>query len=128
MSDLPKYITDENTGLKYELVGDYYFLAGDDEPEEEIHIGVWGQQHYQYLKSNKPFVARSMRMNGKLLEYLKSVDDTAQSMYEDLVSKFSKQEGVTEKLKSHDPMAYVRAMNNIANRAREIVLSEVIYQ
>ena len=128
METLPKYITDENTGLKYELVGDYYFLAGDDEPEEEIHIGIFGQMHYQYFKSNKPFVARSMRMNGKLLEYLKSVDDTAQSMYEDLVSKFSKQEGVTEKLKANDPMAYVRAMNNIADRAREIVFSEVIYQ
>ena len=128
METLPKYITDENTGLKYELIGDYYFLAGDDEPEEEIHIGVFGQMHYRYLKNHKPVVAGSMRMNGKLLEYLKSVDDTAQSMYEDLVSKFSKQEGVTEELKANAPMTYVRTMNNIADRAREIVFSEVIYQ
>ena len=125
---MEKYITDENTGLKYELVGDYYFLAGDDELEEEIHIGVWGQQHFQYLKNNKPFVARSMRMSGKFLEYLKSVNDTAQSMYENLISKLSKQEGVTEKMKADDQSAYVRAMNNIADRAREIVFSEVIYQ
>lgn len=125
---MEKYITDENTGLKYELIGDYYFLAGDDEPEEEIHIGVWGHQHYQYLRNNKPFIARSMRMNGKLLEYLKSVDDTAQSMYENLISKLSKQEGVTEKMKAEDQMAYVCAMNSIANRAREIVLTEVIYK
>ena len=127
MNALPKYITDEHTGLKYELVGDYYFLAGDDEPEE-IHIGVWGQEHYQYLRKNKPFIISTMRYNGTLYDYIKSVDDTAQSMYDDIVSKLAKQEGVTEKLKSDDQMTYVRIMNNVCDRAREIVLSEVVYQ
>ena len=42
---MDKYITDERTGLKYELVGDYYLIAGDDEPEEERPIGIWGQRH-----------------------------------------------------------------------------------
>ena len=39
---MEKYITDEKNGLKYELVGDYYFLAEDDEPEEHRSIGIWG--------------------------------------------------------------------------------------
>ena len=42
---MEKYITDERTGLKYELVGDYYLIAGEDEPEEDQPIGVWGQRH-----------------------------------------------------------------------------------
>ena len=42
MKELEKYITDENTGLKYELVGDYYFLAEDDETEKPSPIGTWG--------------------------------------------------------------------------------------
>jgi len=46
---MEKYITDERTGLKYELVGDYYLIAGDDEPEEERPIGIWGQRHLRYL-------------------------------------------------------------------------------
>ena len=50
MKELEKYITDERTGLKYELVGDYYFLAGDDEPEEHRPIGIWGQRHLRYFR------------------------------------------------------------------------------
>ena len=50
---MEKYITDEKTGLKYELVGDYYSLAGDDEPEEHRPIGIWGQRHIQYLRRCK---------------------------------------------------------------------------
>ena len=53
MKELEKYITDEKTGLKYELVGDYYFLAGDEEPEEHRPIGIWGQRHLQYLSRYK---------------------------------------------------------------------------
>lgn len=47
---MEKYITDERTGLKYELVGDYYLVVGDDEPEEDQPIGVWGQRHLHHLK------------------------------------------------------------------------------
>ena len=50
---IEKYITDERTGLKYELVGDYYLIAGDDEPEEDQPIGVWGQRRLHYLKEHR---------------------------------------------------------------------------
>ena len=51
---MDKYITDERTGLKYELVGDYYLIARDDEPEEERPIGVWGQRHLRYTAPSRP--------------------------------------------------------------------------
>ena len=52
---MEKYITDERTELKYELVGDYYFIAGDEEPEERL-IGIWGQRHLRYLKQHRKAV------------------------------------------------------------------------
>ena len=124
---MEKYITDENTGLKYELVGDYYLLAGDDEPEEEIHIGVFGQMHYRYLKENKPKVIRAMRMNGTLKSYLSEVDEQANAMLSQLVNQMAKAEGVTEELKAKDQMKWVCLMENIHNRAMEIVCADIIY-
>jgi len=49
---MEKYITDERTGLRYELIGDIYYLAGDDQPEVESEpIGIWGQRRLQYIKN-----------------------------------------------------------------------------
>ena len=50
---MEKLITDERTGLRYELVGDYHLIAGDDEPEEQHTIGIWGQRHLRYLKEHR---------------------------------------------------------------------------
>ena len=47
---MKKFITDERTGLQYELVGDYYLIAGEDEPEGRP-IGIWGQRHLRYIRS-----------------------------------------------------------------------------
>ena len=60
---MKKHITDERTGLKYELVGDYYLIAGDDEPEEEQAIGVWGQRHLRYLKNHRKVFYVILRMS-----------------------------------------------------------------
>ena len=127
MSDLPKYITDENTGLKYELVGDYYFLAGDDEPEEEIHIGVFGQLRHKYLRENKKCIFTAMLLSGKLMQHLKETDEQANEMLSQLVSQMAKAEGVTEQLKHQDQMKYVQSMENIHNRAMEIVCADMIF-
>ena len=127
MSDLPKYITDENTGLKYELVGDYYLLAGDDEPEEEIHIGVFGQLRHKYLRENKKCIFTAMLLSGKLMQHLKETDEHANAMLSQLVSQMAKAEGVTEELKAKDQMKWVCLMENIHNRAMEIVCADIIY-
>ena len=89
-------------------------------------IGILGRRHYDYLRKNKPTVINVMRMNGTLNDYLKSVNEQAEEMLFQLVKQMAKAEGVTEQLKSTNQMAWVGAMNNIRNRAEEIVLGEVI--
>lgn len=66
---MEKYITDERTGLKYELVGDYYLIAGDDEPEEERPIGIWGQRHLRYLKEHRRVRYATLLTGGELNSY-----------------------------------------------------------
>ena len=91
-------------------------------------VGIWGQRHYQYLKENKPSIIGVMRMNGTLEEYLKQVNQEATEMLETLVRQYAKEEGVTESLKSTDQLEWVNRMNNIRNRAEEVVLNEIIYR
>lgn len=90
-------------------------------------VGIWGQRHYQYLKDTRPTTVNVMRMNGTLKSYLREVDKQAEEMTFQLVKQLAKQEGITEKLKCRDQMAWVVAMNNIRDRVNEIVLNEVIF-
>lgn len=124
---MEKYITDERTGLKYELVGDYYLIAGDDEPEEiETPIGIWGKRHHEFIRRNKRITLSSLQISGKLNGYLADIDRQAEEMFELLVNQMAAAEGITEQLKATDQMVWVGRMNNIRNRAIEIVNSELI--
>ena len=126
--NLPKYITDERTGIKYELIGDYYFIAGDDdEPEDNRPIGRWGRMHEDYLKKNKRHIYDSMLMSGNLRSYLANIDEQARDMYDNLVEQLKVKESVTEELKEKKQLEWVQRMENIQQRAREIVCSELIY-
>ena len=127
MKELEKYITDERTGLKYELVGDYYFLAGDDEPEEHRPIGIWGQRHLRYLRQCKKTTYTALVIEGKLPDYLADVNEQAEGMLFQLVKQMAKDEGVNEALKRQDQMLWVQRMNSIRNRAEEIVLKDLIF-
>ena len=91
------------------------------------NIGIWGQLHYQYLKETRPSLIGVMRMNGELNSYLQDINEQADEMNYQLIREIAKREGVTEKLKEENQMAWVGAMNNIRDRVREIVLKEVIY-
>ena len=122
---MEKYITDERTGLTYELVGDYYLIAGDDEPE--IEIGIWGQRHAEYLKRNKKGTYTALLISGKLDGYLQEIDIQAEKMFERLTKQFSEREGVSEKLKTKNQLEWVRRMNGIRARVTEIVNREQIY-
>ena len=123
---MKKYITDENTGISYTLVGDVYIpnLVSTDTNYE---IGYWGRKHKEYIKQYKPAFYTTLLTQCKLNSYLHDVDVRATEMYDALVKKLAKQEGVTEKLKATDMMHWVQAMNNISNRAREIVNEKLIY-
>ena len=125
---MEKYITDERTGLKYELVGDYSLIAGDDAPEEEQKpIGIWGQRHLRYLKNHRKVLYINLLTSGKLNNYLANIDRQAEKKFERLVKQAAVAEGVTEQLKAADQMAWVARMNSIRNRAIEIINSEIIF-
>ena len=125
--EMEKYITDERTGLKYELVGDYYLIAGDDEPEEERPIGVWGQRHLRYLKEHRRVRYANLLTSGELNAYLADIDRQAEELFLRLVKQMADAEGITETLKASDQMEWVRRMNNVRSRAFEIVEADIIY-
>ena len=125
---MEKYITDERTGLKYELIGDYYLIAGDDEPEEEQKpIGIWGQRHLRYLKNHRKVLYINLLTSGKLNNYLVDIDKQAEEMSDRLVKQMAVAEGITEQLKATDQMAWIGRMNSIRNRVAEIVNADLIF-
>ena len=126
MEQLAKFITDERTGLKYELCGDYYIIAGEDEPEREP-IGVWGQRHLRYIKQHRKVLYLNLLTSGKLNGYLADLDEQAEEMFDNLIMQYKKAEGITEKLKADNQMEWVGLMNNIRQTATEIVNAELIY-
>ena len=123
---MEKYITDERTGLKYELVGDYYLVAGDDEPEEDQPIGVWGQRHLRYLKEHHRVLYANLLTSGELNAYLADIDRQAEELFLRLVKQMADAEGITETLKASNQMEWVRRMNSVRSRATEIVNSDLI--
>jgi hypothetical protein len=126
MEKLPKFITDERTGLEYELCGDYYIIAGEDEPEREA-IGVWGHRHLKYIQKHcKPFYNKMLNEH-KLYDYLLQLDHDAEDMFNLLIKQMTKREDVTEQLKADNQMEWVARMNNIRQRVTEIVNTELIY-
>ena len=123
---MEKYITDEHTGLRYELVGDYYLVAGDDEPQERP-IGIWGQRHLRYLKQHRKTVYADLLTNGKLNGYLADLHEQAEDMFLRLVKELAEKEGITETLKAKDQMLWVQRMNAVRDTATEIVNNDLIY-
>lgn len=123
---MKKYITDKTTGISYTLVGDVYIpnLVSTDTNYE---IGCWGRKHKEYIKQYKPAFYTTLLTQCKLNSYLHDVNVRATEMYDTLVKQLAKQEGITEHLKANDMMSWVQKMNNIRNRAMEIVNKEIIY-
>ena len=124
---MERFVTDERTGLKYELVGDYYLIAGDDEPEEERPIGVWGQRHLRYLKEHRRVRYGNLLTSGKMNAYLADIDRQAEELFLRLVKQMTDAEGITEVLKANDQLEWVGRMNSCRDRASETVYHQVIY-
>ena len=124
---MERFVTDERTGLKYEFVGDYYLIAGDDEPEEDRPIGVWGQRHLRYLKKHRRVRYANLLTSGELNAYLADIDRQAEALFLRLVKQMADAEGITEMLKANDQMEWVGRMNSCRARASETVYHQVIY-
>ena len=117
----------EEMGGTYTQVGDY-LLPNLELPEEEQQpIGVWGQRHRRYLKEHRRATYVTLLTSGRLNSYLADIDRQAEELFSRLVKQMAEAEGVTEQLKADNQMEWVGGINNIRNRAMEIVNSELIY-
>ena len=118
---------DEKNGLWYEKQGDYYLPCISLPEEENEPIGVWGQRHLRYLKQHRKVLYTNLLTSGKLNSHLAELNKQAEDMFFRVVKQLAEKEGVTEKLKAENQMEWVGRMNNIRNRATEIVNTDLIY-
>ena len=124
---MEKFIYDNSNGLWYELQGDYYIPCLVLPDTEERPIGIWGRKHQQYLKEYRPILYSDLILSGRLYSYLADIDTQARNKLNLIVKQLAKKEGINEHLKERDQLAWVRAMNNIRNRAEEIINTELIF-
>jgi len=125
---MEKVIYDEKNGLWYELQGDYYIPCLKLPEEEQQPIGVWGQRHLRYIKQNRKVLYLNLLTSGKLNGYLAEIDQQAEEMFTRLEKQTAESEGVTEQLKADNQMEWIGRMNNIRQRATEVVNEEIIYR
>lgn len=117
----------EQNGGTYTMQGDYRLPDVSLPPEEERPIGVWGQRRLNYLKHYRKVLYYNLLTSGKLHSHLADTEEQAQQLFLWLVKEYAEKEGVTEQLKVENPMEWVRQMNNIRNRAMEIVNAKIIF-
>ena len=117
---------DDNNGLDYVLVGDYYFpaliLAEDSRP-----VSCWGRMYKRYLKEHHPVRYQVLLLSGRLNTYLADTDAQAEEQLELLTQQMAEREGMNEELKAANQMEWVRRMNSIRNRAEELVQNNLIF-
>lgn len=124
---MEKYIYDKNNGLWYELHGDYYIPCLTVPAQEERPIGIWGQRHLRYIKTERKVLYTELLTSGRLNAYLVSINEQAEEQMLMLTKQMAVREDITEQLKAQDQMLWVQRMNNIWDRAIEIVNHELIY-
>ena len=124
MEKLKKRITEN--GIDYILAGDYY-IPDLKLPEENRPIGRYGRLHRDYLKQEHPARFSSLILTGKLWTYLADLNEQAEERLDLIIEQMKAAEGVTEELKARNQLEWVGRMNNIRNRAEEIINSELIY-
>ena len=126
MSELRKKIHDDNNGLDYVLVGDYY-LPVLSLPEETRPIGYWGMLRKEYLKEHKSGMYSCLLLTARLDSHLADVSEQAQERFERIIEQMKQEQGITEQLKAENQMEWAGRMNNIQACVREIVDKEIIY-
>ena len=122
-----RQIIDKKMGVGYTMQDNYYLPDLALPAEEEQPIGIWGQRHGRHLKDRHRILYYNLLTDGKLNSYLADIERQAEELFSRLVKQMAEREGVTEALKAQDQMAWIGQMNNIRNRAMEIVNNELIY-
>ena len=124
---MEKNIYNKQTDISYTLQGDYYLPDIKLPEQEDKPIGLWGQRHLRYIKQHHKVRYTNLLTSGKLNGYLADIDKQAEDMFFRLVEQIAKREDVTEQLKAYNQMEWVGRMNNIRNKATEIVNNDIIY-
>lgn len=114
--------------IEYRKVGDYY-LPNLVAPEniKNFKLGKYGKLRLKYLKDFKKAEYTILLMDNKLQKHLMQIDKQANDRFELLIKQLIEKENITEELKAINQMEWVGRMNNIKNRAEEIILTELIY-
>ena len=114
--------------ITYRKEGDYLIpnlaIKGTN---SNYHIGLYGRLKLEYIKKHQLGLYSDLILNGTLPEYLIEIDKTANERVYRIINELALKENVDENLKRNNQMEWVRCMNNIKNRAEEIVLNELIY-
>ena len=121
---MEQYIYDESNGLWYERDGDYYIPCLR---LPEINIGIWGERYLTYIREHKKLLHTKLVVNGTLYTHLAEINQQAEELFSELVNQMKTREGITEQLKAQNQLEWVRRMNNICQRANEIIYKELIY-
>ncbi len=120
-------MSNKNT-ISYRRVGDYLIPNLRLPPEETaITLGRWGMMYKDYLEKHKKVFFSTLLMQGKLYQHCAEVENQARNMFDTLIEQMKASEGVTEELKEQNQWEWVQIMDNIQQRANEIVCSELIY-
>lgn len=116
-----------NNKITYRKEGDYFIpnIPFSIQPKEQI--GKYGRLRLNYLKNFKKGLYTELLIDGTLKQHLLDIDECTNERLHVLIKQFAESENVNEYLKEHHQMEWVRAMNNIKNRAEELVLNEIIY-
>ncbi len=118
----------EQFGVTYTKQGDYLLPNLTIPAEEETgYIGVWGHRRLNYLKHHRKVLYYNLLTSGKLHSHIADTEEQAQQLFLRLVNELAEKENVTEELKATDMMLWVQKVNNISNRATEVVNVEVIF-
>ena len=123
---MEKSIYDKKTGIHYELQGDYYLPCLTLPEQPKVEIGIWGKRHLRYIKQHHKIRYTNLLTSCKLTAYLADIDEQAEEMFFRLVQQLAERESVTEQLKADNQMLWVQRMNNIRNRATEVVNKTII--
>ena len=118
-----------NNKITYRIEGDYLIpnLYIENNKNNNYIIGKYGRLRLNYLKEHKRVLYTELLLDGKLSKHLALIDEDAKKRVSDIVNNLAKAEGINEDLKQTNQIEWVQAMNNIKNRAEEVVLNELIY-
>ena len=125
--DLPTIIHKSKNGLNYTLHDDSYLPDLNLSDTDKTPLGHYGRMRLNYLREHRPGLYTRLILSGKLYEHLAEIEQTSRQRMEQIIPRMARAEGVDEKLKAKDQIAWVGRMNNIRQRAEETILAELIY-